>query len=120
VTAYAVQRPDGEWSVMMVNKDQHAAHKVELAFEKDGSRVSFRGPVHEAVFGSEQYHWSPAQASFNAHPPLADENAGHLYSGGDANPDGPITERDVTGAGDTQYELPPASIVVLRGSLAAR
>jgi hypothetical protein len=118
VTAYAVRRPDGQWSVMMVNKDQHAAHKVGVVFEKDGGQVSFSGPVHEAVFGSEQYHWSPARVSFDAHPPLA--GTSHVYTGGEANPDGPIAERDVTAAGDTEYELPPASIVVLRGTIAAR
>ena len=120
VTAYGVQRPDGQWSVMMVNKDQHAAHKVSVIFEKDGIRTSFRGPVHEAVFGSEQYHWNPAQVSFDAHPPLSGRCRAHLYTGGNANPDGPIAERDVTGSDGTQYELPPASIVVLRGAVALR
>jgi hypothetical protein len=118
VTAYAVKRPDGQWSVIMVNKDQHAAHKVKIVFEKDRGEVSFAGPVHEAVFGSEQYHWSPAHRSFDAHLPLADDIAAKLYEGGHADPDGPIAERDVNAAWDTQYELPPASIVVIRGGLA--
>ena len=116
VTAYAVQRPDGEWSVMMINKDQHAAHKVNIVFEKDGREVSFTGPVHEAIFGSEQYHWSPAQRTFDAHPPLSEETTAKLYTGGHADPDGPITERDIIAWRETQYELPPASIVVVRGA----
>ena len=118
VTAYAVQRPDGHWSVMMVNKDQHAAHKVNIVFEKGGSKASFSGPVHEAVFGSEQYHWSPARRSFDAHLPLADDTAAKMYTGGHADPDGPIAEHYVNADKETQYELPPASIVVVRGGLA--
>jgi hypothetical protein len=117
VTAYAVQRPDGEWSVMMINKDQHAAHKVSIVFEKDGREVSFTGPVHEAIFGSEQYHWSPAHRTFDAHMPLSEDTASKFYTGGYADPDGPIAERDVTAGNETQYELPPASIVVVRGGL---
>jgi hypothetical protein len=120
VTAYAVQRPDGQWSVMMVNKDQHAGHTVSVVFEKDGAEFSFAGQVHEAVFGSGQYHWSPAYRSFDAHLPLADDTVAKLFTGGHADPDGPIEEHDLSAGKETQVELPPTSIVVLRGGLAAR
>ncbi len=118
VTAYAVQRPDGQWSVMMINKDQHAGHTLRVVFAKNGGEASFSGPVHEAVFGSEQYHWSPAHRDFDAHLPLSEDNVEHLYTGAHADPDGPVAERDITAGSDTQYELPPASIVVVRGGLA--
>ena len=117
VTAYAVERPDGQWSVMLINKDQHTAHTMHVVFAKDGNEASFSGPVHEAIFGSEQYHWSPAHRDFDAHPPLTEDTASKLYTGGSANPDGPIAERDFTAGKETQYGLPPASIVVLRGGL---
>jgi hypothetical protein len=120
VTAYAAERPDGQWSVMMVNKDQHVKHSLKLLFEKGGKEVFFTGTVHEAVFGSEQYHWSPAHREFDAHLPLVDDNVAHLYTGGYADPDGPIAEHDVPGGKDTEYDLPPASIVVLRGKLAVQ
>jgi F5/8 type C domain len=116
VTAYAVKRPDGQWSVMLINKDQHSAHKVSIIFDHNDREISFVGWVHEAVFGSEQYHWIPGSQIFNAHLPLADDNAAHLYNGGHAEPDGPIAERDITAGKNTQYDLPPASIVVLRGN----
>ena len=32
VTAYALKRPDGEWSLMAVNRDQENAHRVRIAF----------------------------------------------------------------------------------------
>jgi hypothetical protein len=117
VTAYAVQRPDGQWSVMLVNKDQHTGHKLNIVFEHNGREVSFSGPVHEAVFGSEQYHWYPDHRDFDSHLPLAEDNVAHLYAGGHADPDGPIFEKYFTAEKETEYELPPASIVVVQGAL---
>ena len=32
VTAYAVERPDGQWSVMLLNRDQHHDHRVNVVF----------------------------------------------------------------------------------------
>ena len=116
VMAYAVDRADGQWSVMLVNQDQHVKHSVKVVFDKDGRQMTFTGPVHEAVFGSEQYHWHPAQGESNAHPPLLDK-AATAFVGGYADPDGPIAEHEVTGGNGTEYELPAASIVVLRGEL---
>src|SRR6202050_3541397 len=33
VTAYALKRPDGQWSLLVVNRDQQNAHRVKIAFE---------------------------------------------------------------------------------------
>jgi hypothetical protein len=122
VTAYAVQRPDGEWSVMLINKDQHASHSLSLAFQnqRTGSETYLVGPVHGAVFGSAQYHWKTAHHDFNAHPPLTGDTPANLYSGGAAAPDGPIATREISAEKSTQYELPAASIVVIRGKLAQK
>jgi hypothetical protein len=38
-------------------------------------------------------------------------------SKGWADPDGPIVHSKLTGANDTLYELPAASVVVIRGQL---
>lgn len=120
ITAYAAQRPDGEWSLMLVNKDQHTSHTVHLAFQNQqtGAESSFAGTVHEAIFGSAQYRWQPAHRDFNAHLPQSLDNAANLYIDGKADPDGPIVTRDVDAQKSTGYELPPASIVVIRGKLA--
>jgi F5/8 type C domain/Glycosyl hydrolases family 39 len=122
VTAYAVQRPDGEWSVMLINKDQHASHSLSLAFQnqRTGSETYLVGPVHEAVFGSAQYHWNTAHHDFNAHPPLTGDTPANLYSGGSAAPDGPIVTHEISAEKSTQYELPAAAIVVIRGKLAQK
>jgi len=37
VTAYAALRPDGQWSLMVVNKDQENSHEVSIAF--DGAKT---------------------------------------------------------------------------------
>ena len=46
ITSYAVHRPDGNWSLMLVNHDLHAAHQIHLVID-DANHVqhSFAGPV---------------------------------------------------------------------------
>ena len=52
VTTYAVLRPDRQWSLMIVNKDQENAHAVEIAFDVAGKAKSeyFTGPVSVVTF----------------------------------------------------------------------
>jgi hypothetical protein len=38
-----------------------------------------------------------------------------MYRGGHADPDGPIVRKEI--AGTTDFELPAASVIVLRGRL---
>src|SRR5437588_2311331 len=54
ITAYAVSRPDGMWSLMIVNKDQSNAHQVRVAFDTPNK---LSGPITVTTFGSEQYMW---------------------------------------------------------------
>lgn len=117
VTAYADHRPDGDWSLMLVNNDQFLPHTVRVEIQKDGHTLSFTGSVHEAVFGSAQYQWHPAHRDSNAHLPLADMHAANFYAGGTADPDGPIAQSTVRGGVSASYVLPAASIVVLRGHI---
>ncbi|HEX4021566.1 MAG TPA: discoidin domain-containing protein [Acidobacteriaceae bacterium] len=127
VTAYPVLRPDGEWSVMMVNRDQWNAHKVRLVFSNGaGGKVSgeagtyLAGDVHVAVFGSAQYKWHPAQKVEMSHLPNSQNKVSLQDTGGNAEPDGPIVESTVQAGQDTEYEIPAASIEVVRGKLAAQ
>jgi F5/8 type C domain len=100
VTAYAVERPDGQWSVMVINKDRNNAHSVKLAFT--GPDRCFAGPVDRVTFGAAEYQWHPNGVN------------------GHADPDGPPRKSKVTGGRETLYQLPKASIVVLRGSLSTK
>jgi hypothetical protein len=116
VTAYAVKRRDGQWAVMLVNKDQENNHHVHVEFaDGAGSHAPFSGPVNESIFGRAQYHWNPPQRGFNAHMPEARNNVQELYQGGKADPDGPIVRKQIPASSD--FELPAASVVVLRGKL---
>ena len=99
ITAYALQRPDGQWSLMLVNRDQENAHKVQIVFEEGGNVRTFTGAVNIATFGSGQYQWQPAR--------------------GVPDPDGPVSKSSATASTDTWYELPKASMTVIRGSLAS-
>ncbi len=46
ITSYAVDRPDGNWSLMLINHDLNAAHQIHLVID-DARRIrhSFTGPV---------------------------------------------------------------------------
>jgi len=120
VTAYALKRPDGEWSVMVVNRDQENAHRVSIAFRGTADLVSFAGPVEMATFGSAQYKWNPPQTRFMAHAEDAGGPTIVPYTNGTADPDGPILRAKKDGGKDTVYDLPAASVVVIRGRIAER
>ncbi len=57
VTAYALSRPDGQWSLLVVNKDQHNPHAVRIRFRdvRGGAERGFNGPVTVTTFGRAQY-----------------------------------------------------------------
>lgn len=98
VTAYALQRPDGLWSVLVVNKDD-VARTVTIDF--GATRSKFRGNVDVVTFGKEQYHWNgrgPADVP---------------------NPDTGLAHRTVQ-SGRRTYLLAPQSLTVFRGSVARR
>lgn len=98
VTAYAVLRPDGQWSVLLVNRDPSNAHAVRVVFDgvAGGHSATLATPARFVTFGSEQYAW----------------RANGRDSGPD--PDGPWVESTVLG--DT-VTLPKGSVSVLRGKL---
>jgi hypothetical protein len=102
VTSYAALRPDGQWSLLIVNKDQENAHAVRVAFHDSKANADefFMGPVSVATFGSEQYQWHPN------------------IDGGTADPDGPIARSTTTLPPGASFQLPKASVTVLRGRIA--
>jgi hypothetical protein len=74
--------------------------------------------VQVATFGSAQYQWHPAQTRFMAHAENSGERTIVPTSMGQADPDGPIARTTVNAGKDTTYDLPAASVVVIRGSVA--
>ncbi|MBV8476253.1 MAG: discoidin domain-containing protein [Acidobacteria bacterium] len=101
VTAYAVHRPDGSWSLLLVNRDQSNPHPLRVRFQDDKARreASFSGPLTFVTFGSEQYVW------------INDGPNSH------ADPDHPPISSMVQADEHTIYDLPKASITVLRGKV---
>jgi hypothetical protein len=102
VTSYAVHRPDGNWSIMLVNRDENSPHSVRVQFEdsKNKQNAPFAGPVTLVTFGSEQYVW--IDDGPNSHP----------------DPDHPPVASTLAGDTKTVFMLPKASITVLRGKVA--
>ena len=100
VTAYAVQRPDGSWSVMLVNRDETSAHTVRVGFQGGGGPPGyFSGAVRVVSFGSEQYVWKDLGAESHA------------------DPDGPAVASVMAGGARATVVLPRASITVVRGAV---
>jgi hypothetical protein len=97
VTAYAVHRPDGLWSLLLINKDPERAYKVQVKFrnERRGSTSAFRGSL-------DVYQYSPAQYALNDDPinpfPVKADPPAH----------------SVLGAG-ALIDLPAYSLTVVRG-----
>ena len=121
VTAYALKRPDGKWSLLVVNRDQQNSHRVRIAFHGTGdSSTSFAGPVETATFGSGQYKWNPPRTRFMAHAEIAAAPTIVAYSNGSADPDGPILRSQQNGSKETLYDLPASSVTVIRGKIALK
>jgi hypothetical protein len=123
VTAYAVKRPDRQWSLLVVNHDQQNAYRVKIAFADQGSGQSgeklnsFDGPVEIATFGKAQYQWHPGHTRYAGHAEYPAQPSVAVDSFGKADPDGPVLHKNISVGADTEYELPAASVSVIRGKI---
>lgn len=101
VTSYAVKRPDGNWSLLLVNRDESNPHPARVVLEDAKSKRTgfFAGPVTMVTFGSEQYVWRDEGP--NSH----------------ADPDGPPVTARAPGGPQATFPLPKASVTVLRGKV---
>jgi hypothetical protein len=122
VTAYALKRPDGQWSLLVVNRDQHNAHRVKIAFknQRDGASSRFDGTIEVSTFGKAQYQWHPGHTRFVGHAEYPAQPSVQAESFGMADPDGPILHVTQSVNADTNYELPAASVIVIRGNIRSR
>ena len=98
ITAYAVKRPDGDWSLMIINKDPSNAHAVDIEFENGGKETEahFSGTVKRVTFGAAEYVWHPSGETSHA------------------DPDGPA-KRESFEWKEQKVTLPRASVTVLTG-----
>ena len=101
ITAYPLLRPDGQWSLMVINKDHDHEHQVKILFHNAETKkdATFFGTVAMISFGKAQYVWHPGRKN------------------GYADPDGPPAASTISAGENTLYTLPAASLTVLRGHL---
>ena len=101
ITAYAAKRPDGVWSLLIINKDPSNDHEVKLSFENGANVVAegFAGPVQRVTFGAAEYVWHSSGATSHA------------------DPDGPAKRSTLDWKQGQKVTLPKASVTVLIGKV---
>jgi F5/8 type C domain-containing protein len=95
LSAFAVKRPDGRWSVLLVNRDASRGRTVRLRFAGNPSAAVIIGMHDEWLFSRAQYRWIPNGE--NGHPA----------------PDHPPLYRRT---GEESIALPPYSLALVRSS----
>ena len=100
VTAYALLRPDGLWSVLLINKDPATTQRVRLQFHNESARTTttFNGRVDLYQFSGAQYQLNDDRE--NPFPIKAE----------------PPEHRVIESAQTASFELPAYSLTVIRGS----
>jgi hypothetical protein len=73
---------------------------MNIEFSGEAGKSFFTGPTTVITFGSAQYQWHPTK------------------EGGFPDPDGPALKASINAGRNTVYELPKASITIVRGSIA--
>ena len=95
LSAFSVRRPDGKWSVLLVNRDESRPRTVRLRFAGDPNGAVVAGLHDEWIFSRAQYRWIP------------NGEYGHPA------PDEPPRHRRTR---DGSIRLPPYSLAVVRSS----
>ena len=103
ITAYAVHRPDGLWSLLLINKDPKRAFSTNLIFRNtvSGAAAGFHGPLDLYQYSSQQYLLGGSPD--NPYPIRAEE------------PDHKVIQS--SNPKRMQISLPPYSLTVIRGAL---
>lgn len=99
VTAYAVHRPDGLWSLLLINKDPKRSYQVRVRFQNQANKIaaSFTGAVDVFQFSGAQYELN--SDADDPYPIRAD----------------PPQHTMIEGAGTSTVVLPAYSLTVIRG-----
>ena len=95
LSAYAVKRPDGEWAVLLVNRDAARATTVRIRFAGDSLGARLRAPYDRWTFSRTEYRWHPRGA--NGYP-------------------GPDDPPHHVRTSDEDIVMPPYSLAVVRGA----
>ena len=117
VTAYALERPDGQSSLLIVNRDQQNSHRVRISFQDEARHgvSSFAGPV-QILLSARSISLAAGGNALHAHDEHAGERA--VVTTRKASPIrmGPSSERG-NRRKETLFDLPAASVTVIRGKI---
>jgi hypothetical protein len=80
VSPYALQHPDGTWSILLVNKDPDHDHSVHIDFAGNELRERFASKITVEQYTWEQYVW---KASGESGHPLRSKPPRHFTSPAD-------------------------------------
>jgi hypothetical protein len=97
LTAYAVHRPDGLWSLLLINKDPEQSYDVKIGF--GNSEMVYSTPLELFQYSSAQY-----MLNNDASNPVAIKND-------------PPSSTVLNRGNDDSIELPPYSLTVVRGRI---
>jgi hypothetical protein len=102
LTAYAVRRPDNQWSILAINKDptRSAILTIKFKFSEPRRLVTFSDKIDMAQFSRQHYAWRD--------------------DGANGRPIRSLPPAQWRGETAAPYILPPYSITVLRGGLSER
>ena len=104
ITAYAVHRPDGLWSLLLINKDPKRAYETSIVFRNGaGTAGGFGGRLERFQYSSKQYLLGGP--SGNPYPVRTDEPEHKVLQSSHSRP--------------PQISLPPYSLTVIRGGLSS-
>jgi len=103
VTAYALRRPDGLWSLLLINKDPKESRDLTLVFRNGGGRVmKMVSPIDVYQYSEAQYVLGgPAK---DPYPIRAQEPSHHVINSDRA----------------ARIVLPPYSMTIVRGNLSPK
>ena len=71
VKAYGLKRPDGMWSILLINRDAHSGHRIDISLRtsQGGAPVRLPGPFDVVQYGPAQFSW---RAAGDAGQPMRD------------------------------------------------
>jgi hypothetical protein len=98
ISAYAIRRRDGLWSLLLINRDPNRASQVSVHFRttRKAAASPFGGPVDVFQLSPQQYVLGEEGLPY----PIKAEAPSHTV---------------LQDAGDEPFDLPPYSITVVRG-----
>ena len=101
VVAFVTRRPDGQWAILLLNKDPKQSHTAQIRFRNSqtGKAGRWNGPRHVVQYSPKQYEWK------------ADGDNGHPIR------NLPPETFAVSDPPDTPVALPAYSLTVIRGGL---